>query len=67
MEGRTSSSRCGIRGLAAPSDLGPRRAVLAGVHPDFAAAQKKMTRLKAGVAYKPKAANRKVYNRLYTL
>lgn len=42
-------------------------AVLAGAHPDFATAQKKMTRLKAGVAYKPKAANQKVYNRLYAL
>jgi L-ribulokinase len=42
-------------------------AVLAGAHPDFATAQKKMTRLKAGVAYKPKAANQKVYNRLYSL
>lgn len=42
-------------------------AVLAGAHPDFATAQKKMTRLKAGVAYKPKAANQKIYNRLYSL
>jgi L-ribulokinase len=42
-------------------------AVLAGAHPDFATAQKKMTRLKAGVAYKPKAANQKIYNRLYAL
>jgi L-ribulokinase len=42
-------------------------AVLAGAHPDFATAQKKMTRLKAGVAYKPKAANQKVYNQLYAL
>ncbi len=41
-------------------------AVLAGAHPDFATAQKKMTRLKK-VAYKPKAANRKVYDRLYAL
>ncbi|MBW8781199.1 MAG: ribulokinase [Verrucomicrobia bacterium] len=39
-------------------------AVLAGAHPDFATAQKKMTRLKK-VAYKPKAASRKVYDRLY--
>jgi L-ribulokinase len=42
-------------------------AVLAGAHPDFATAQKKMTRLKAGVAYKPKPANQKVYERLYAL
>lgn len=42
-------------------------AVLAGAHPDFATAQKKMTRLKAGVAYKPKPANQKVYERLYSL
>ncbi|AKC82661.1 L-ribulokinase [Verrucomicrobia bacterium IMCC26134] len=41
--------------------------VLAGAHPDFATAQKKMTRLKAGVSYKPKAANQKVYNQLYSL
>jgi L-ribulokinase len=39
-------------------------AVLAGAHKDFPTAQKKMTRLKK-VAYKPKAANRKVYDRLY--
>jgi L-ribulokinase len=41
-------------------------AVLAGAHPDFATAQKKMTRLKK-VAYKPRAANRKIYDRLYAL
>ncbi len=41
-------------------------AVLAGVHPDFATAQKKMTRLKK-VSYKPKAVNQKVYNQLYAL
>lgn len=41
-------------------------AVLAGAHPNFATAQKKMTRLKK-VAYKPKAANRKIYDRLYAL
>ena len=41
-------------------------AVLAGAHPDFAAAQKKMTRLKK-VSYKPKAANQAVYNQLYAL
>ncbi len=42
-------------------------AVLAGAHPDFPTAQKKMTRLKPGVAYKPKAANQKIYNQLYAL
>ena len=42
-------------------------AVLAGAHPDFATAQKKMTRLKPGVAYKPKAANQKIYNHLFAL
>ena len=41
-------------------------AVLAGEHPDFATAQRKMTRLKK-VAYKPKAANVKVYDQLYAL
>ena len=41
-------------------------AVLAGAHPDFATAQKKMTRLKK-VSYKPKAANVKIYNQLYAL
>jgi L-ribulokinase len=39
-------------------------AVRAGEHRDFAAAQKAMTRLKK-VRYTPKAANRKVYDRLY--
>ena len=42
-------------------------AVLAGAHPNFAIAQKKMTRLKAGVAYKPKAPSQKTYNQLYAL
>jgi L-ribulokinase len=41
-------------------------AVLAGAHPDFATAQRKMTRLKK-VAYKPKAPNARVYNQLYAL
>ena len=39
-------------------------AVLAGEHRDFPSAQKAMTRLKQ-VRYAPKAANRKVYHRLY--
>jgi Ribulose kinase len=41
-------------------------AVLAGAHKDFPTAQKKMTSLKK-VAYKPIAANRKIYDRLYAL
>ncbi len=39
-------------------------AVRAGEHADFAAAQKAMTRLKK-VRYAPKAANRRIYDRLY--
>jgi L-ribulokinase len=41
-------------------------AVLAGAHKDFPTAQKKMTSLKK-VAYKPIAANRKIYDQLYAL
>jgi L-ribulokinase len=41
-------------------------AVLAGAHPDFPTAQKKMTSLKK-VAYNPKAAAQKTYDQLYTL
>jgi len=41
-------------------------AVLAGAHPDFPTAQRKMTSLKK-VAYKPKPAAQKTYNRLYGL
>ncbi|MDQ5979217.1 MAG: L-ribulokinase, partial [Verrucomicrobiota bacterium] len=41
-------------------------AVLAGAHPDFPAAQKKMTSLKK-VAYKPKPAAQKTYSELYAL
>jgi len=41
-------------------------AVLAGAHPDFPTAQRKMTSLKK-VAYKPKAAARTRYDRLYAL
>ncbi len=41
-------------------------AVLAGAHPDFPTAQRKMTSLKK-VAYKPKAAARARYDRLYAL
>ena len=41
-------------------------AVLAGVHPDFPTAQRRMTSLKK-VAYKPRAAARKVYDQLYAL
>lgn len=41
-------------------------AVLAGAHPDFATAQKKMTSLKK-IAYKPKAPAQKTYDQLYRL
>jgi len=41
-------------------------AVLAGAHPDFPTAQRKMTTLKK-IAYRPKAANRRVYDKLYRL
>ncbi|HEX2855147.1 MAG TPA: ribulokinase [Opitutaceae bacterium] len=41
-------------------------AVLAGAHPDFAAAQKAMTSVQAK-SYKPNAASQKVYNELYRL
>src|SRR5476651_251804 len=41
-------------------------AVLAGAHPDFPTAQKKMTSLKK-VSYKPKAAAQKTYHQLYAL
>lgn len=41
-------------------------AVLAGAHPDFPTAQKKMTSLKK-VVYKPKPAAQKTYDRLYAL
>ncbi|MBI2510379.1 MAG: ribulokinase [Opitutae bacterium] len=41
-------------------------AVLAGTHPDFPTAQKKMTSLKK-VAYKPRAAAQKTYDQLYSL
>ncbi len=41
-------------------------AVVAGAHPDFVTAQRKMTSLKK-VAYKPKPAARKTYDELYAL
>lgn len=41
-------------------------AVLAGAHPDFASAEKKMTTLK-NVAYKPNPAARRTYHKLYAL
>lgn len=41
-------------------------AVLAGAHPDFPTAQRKMTSLKK-VAYRPRPAARKVYDRLYSI
>jgi L-ribulokinase len=41
-------------------------AVLAGAHPDFPTAQRKMTTLKK-VRYTPKPAARQTYDRLYAL
>ncbi|MFA6962247.1 MAG: ribulokinase [Opitutaceae bacterium] len=41
-------------------------AVLAGEHPDFATAQRKMTRLKP-IAFKPRPAEARVYEQLYAL
>jgi L-ribulokinase len=41
-------------------------AVVAGVHKNYPAAQRRMTRL-AAVSYRPIAANRKIYDRLYAL
>jgi L-ribulokinase len=41
-------------------------AVLAGAHPDFTTAQRKMTSLK-NVAYRPKPAAQKTYGELYRL
>jgi L-ribulokinase len=41
-------------------------AVVAGVYPDYPAAQRAMTSLKP-VAYRPKPAHRRVYHELYTL
>ncbi|MCF7761639.1 MAG: ribulokinase [Cephaloticoccus sp.] len=41
-------------------------AVLAGAHPDFPTAQRKMTSLKK-IAYRPKAAARRTYDQLYGL
>ena len=52
-----------VRGLTADSDLA---AVVAGAHPDFAAAQARMTSLKK-VSYKPKAVHQRTYDRLYGL
>jgi L-ribulokinase len=54
-----SSQACALGGAVAA-------AVLAGVHPNFAVAQKKMTSLKPK-RYKPDAARRKVYEKLYAL
>ncbi len=41
-------------------------AVIAGAHPDFPAAQRRMTRL-SKVSYKPQPARRAVYDKLYAL
>src|SRR5271167_129501 len=54
-----SSQACALGGAVAA-------AVLAGVHPNFAIAQKKMTSLKPR-RYKPDAARRKVYDKIYAL
>jgi L-ribulokinase len=54
-----SSQACALGGAISA-------AVLAGVHPNFAAAQKKMTSLKPK-RYKPNAARQKVYENLYAL
>jgi len=54
-----SSQACALGGAVAA-------AVLAGVHPNFAVAQKKMTSLKPK-RYKPDATRRKVYEKLYAL
>jgi L-ribulokinase len=54
-----SSQACALGGALAA-------AVLAGVHPNFAAAQSKMTSLKPK-RYRPDPARRKVYEKLYAL
>ena len=54
-----SSQACALGGAISA-------AVLAGAHPDFASAQRKMTRLKK-VSYKPKPAHSKIYDQLYTI
>jgi L-ribulokinase len=54
-----SSQACALGGAVSA-------AVLAGEHPDFATAQKKMTSLRKG-SYKPRAAARKTYDQLYAL
>jgi L-ribulokinase len=54
-----SSQACALGSAVAAS-------VVAGVHRDFPTAQKKMTRVRPR-SYRPLAANRKVYDRLYVL
>ncbi|MBL9214429.1 MAG: ribulokinase [Opitutaceae bacterium] len=54
-----SSQACALGGAVAA-------AVLARAHPDFPAAQRRMTSLKR-VAYRPRAAARKTYDQLYAL
>jgi len=55
----TSNQACALGSAVAA-------AVLAGAHPDFPTAQKKMTRLEKK-QYRPIAKNRKTYDELYTL
>ncbi len=54
-----SSQACALGGAISA-------AVLAGAHPDFPTAQKKMTRLKK-ISYKPKRANQETYEKIYQL
>ncbi len=54
-----SSQACALGSAVAAS-------VVAGVHRDFPTAQKKMTRVRPR-SYRPLAANRKIYDRLYVL
>jgi L-ribulokinase len=59
MEVSGSSQACALGSAVAA-------AVLAGAHPNFPAAQKAMTSVKA-VRYRPKRANQKIYDQLYRL
>jgi L-ribulokinase len=54
-----SSQACALGGAVVVS-------VVAGMHRDFATAQRRMTRLKR-VTYRPRAAQRKIYDELYAL
>jgi L-ribulokinase len=59
MEVSASSQACALGSAVAA-------AVIAGAHPDFATAQRKMTRVKP-IRYKPRPEARKTYNRLHSL